>query len=141
MQSVQINYLAVIIAAVLNLVLGMLWYGPVFGRYWKKLMGFTDESMKSMKMTPAKAMIGGLLSAFLMSYVLAHCIVFAGAYFAVSGVSAGLMSGFWNWLGFVVPVSAGVVLWEGKPWKLWFLNVSFWLVALLLMGALLAVWR
>lgn len=50
------------------------------------------------------------------------------------------MAGFWNWLGFVAPVTLGAVLWEGKHWKLWFLNNGYYLVTLLLMGAVLALW-
>jgi len=32
----------------------------------------------------------------------------------MSGVSGGLMSVFWNWLGFIATVTLGAVLWEGK---------------------------
>jgi len=56
---VEINYLAVLVAAIASMALGFLWYGPLFGNQWKKLMGFTDKSMKAMKMTPMQAMIGG----------------------------------------------------------------------------------
>lgn len=38
-------------------------------------------------------------------------LVFAGAYLKVEGASAGSMVGFWNWLGFVVPLTLGSVLW------------------------------
>ena len=34
---------------------------------------------------------------------------------------------------------SGVVIWEGKPWKLWFINAGFYLVSLLAMGTVLAV--
>jgi len=40
-----------------------------------------------------------------MSYVLAHELIFASVYLKVSGVSAGLMCGFFNWLGFIAPVT------------------------------------
>lgn len=51
------------------------------------------------------------------------------------------MVGFWNWLGFVAPVTLGGVLWEGKPWKLWGLNNGYQLLSLLVMGVILALWR
>jgi hypothetical protein len=75
-----------------------------------------------------------------MSGVLAHSLVYASAYMKVTGVSAGLMAGFWNWLGFIAPVTLGVVLWEGKSWKLWFLQGGHYLVSLLVMGVILALW-
>lgn len=36
--------------------------------------------------------------------------------------------------------SYGVVLWEGKSWKLWFLNNAYHLVVLTVMGVILALW-
>ena len=91
---------------------------------------------KSMNQLYAMAFVGSLV----MSYVLAHALVFASSYLNVSGTQAGLMAGFWNWLGFIAPVTLGSVLWEGKPWKLWVLNNSYQLLTLLLMGVILATW-
>lgn len=137
---IPINYFAVLASAVASFVLGFLWYEPLFGKQWKALMGFTDESMKAMKMMPLQATIGGFIASLVMAYVLAHSLVFAAAYLGVSGIKAGLQGGFWNWLGFVAPVTLGAILWEGKPWKLWFLNNAYWLLSLLIMGAILALW-
>ena len=75
-----------------------------------------------------------------MAFVLSHALVFASTYLNTSGISAGLQTGFWNWLGFVVPVTVGSVLWDGKPWKLWFINAGYYLVMLLIMGVILALW-
>lgn len=138
---VPINYVAVLVAALAQMALGMMWYGPVFGKQWMAMMGFSKDSMKSMAMTPIKAMIIGFIVALIMSYVLAHSIVFASTYLQITGISAGLQGGFWNWLGFIAPVTIGAVLWEGKSWKLWFLNAAYWLVALCMMGAIIALLR
>lgn len=135
---VPIDYLAVFLAGIAAMVLGALWYGPLFGKSWMRMAGLTKESIKAMKMTPAVAMTIGFVAALVMAYVLAHTLAFAQAYMNTSGVASGLSSGFWMWLGFVAPVSLGVVIWEGKPWKLWFLNGGYYLVSLLLMGAIIA---
>ena len=135
---VPVNYLAVVLGAVGAVVLGMLWYGPLFGKPWMRMMGLTKESMQSMKMKPMTAMSLMALASLVMAYVLSHITTFAMNYLGTSGVSAGLSSGFWTWLGFIVPVTLGVVLWEGKPWKLFFLNAGYYLVSLLLMGAIIA---
>lgn len=141
MNEVPVNYVAVLVAAVVNMVLGFLWYGPLFGKQWMAMMGWSQADMEKAK---AKGMgksytimtIGSLV----MAYVLAHSLVFASTYTATVGVAAGFMVGFWTWLGFVAPVTVGTVLWDGKPWKLWFLNAGYYLVALVLMGIILAVW-
>lgn len=139
---IPVNYLAVLVAAIASIVLGFLWYGPLFGKQWTQLMGFTPEKMEAAKAkgmtTPYILMTIGSLA---MSYVLAHAVIFASAYLGAAGVSAGLTAGFWNWLGFVAPVTLGSVIWEGKPWKLWILNNSYYLVSLAFMGVILSVWR
>lgn len=142
MKPVPINYLAVVAAAIASMVIGFVWYGPLFGKTWMNLSGITPE-----KMDPAKApgmgktYVLALVGSLVMSYVLAHSLVFAAAYYGMNGVSAGLMSGFWTWLGFIAPVTLAAVLWEGKPWKLWVLTNGYYLVTLLVMGTILSVWE
>lgn len=137
---VEVNYLAILVSGILSVVIGGLWYGPLFGKPWMAMVGITPESMKSMKMTPVQAMFGGLIVGLLTAFVLAHHITFAGAYMQTSGVELGLMSAFWIWLGFFMPVNMGVVLWEGKPWKLFFLTTSYFLVNLLVSALILTLW-
>jgi len=137
--EIVVNYWAVLIAAVVNIVLGFLWYGPLFGKTWMSLMGFTSESMsaqkaKGMGKSYALMTVGSLL----MSYVLYHAYLFGYTYTGIGGVAGGVMVGFYYWLGIVVPVTLGTVLWEGKPWKLWILNASYYLVTMMLMGIVFA---
>ena len=135
--EVVINYWAVFGAAVVAMILGALWYGPVFGTQWMTMTGLTPEGMKSMKMLPGMAMGLGFITTLLMAYVLSHVIVFASAYLRMTGPMSGMSSGFWMWLGFAVPLTAGAFLWEGKPIKLWLLNAAYYLVSLPIMGAIL----
>ena len=148
---VPINYLAVFGAAAASMVLGAIWYGPLFSTRWVELSGMTPETIaaakaKGMGKSYALAAIGSLV----MAYVLAHSFVFASSYLMLASsaigpgpnaaIAAGLMVGFWNWLGFIAPVTLGAVLWEGKPWKLWLLNNAYYLLSLLVMGMILALW-
>lgn len=143
---VPINYLAVFVAAVAAMILGYLWYGPLFGKEWAKLMGWTPDTLDKMKSDPEgknKMMMaygGQFIGLLLMAYVLAHSLVFAAAYMHVSGVMGGLQAAFWSWLGFVAPATIGMVLWEGKPWKLWMIIAGYYLVNLLLMGIIIGAW-
>lgn len=138
--QLPINFIAVFVAAVMNMVVGFLWYGPLFGKTWRKLTGITDEAMRSMPLTALKAGLIGFALAFVMAYVLAHDVLFGAAYLGTSGALSGMTGAFWNWLGFVVPITAGVWLWEGKSWKLWALNAGYYLVALLIAGAIIGAW-
>ena len=142
MPVVPINYLAVFAAAVSSMILGFVWYGPLFGKPWMALMGMTPQKMEEAKARGmGKSYATMFVGSLVMSFVLAHSLEFASTYLHVSGVSAGLMAGFWSWLGFIAPVTLGSVLWEGKSWKLWFLNNGYYAVLLPLMGVILAVWK
>ena len=132
-----INFVAVVAAAVASIVLGFLWYGPLFGKQWIALMNFDKKKMSEMKnkgmgKTYAIMIIGTLVT----SYVLAHFVDYLDA----TTVAGALTAAFWIWLGFVATVILGGVLWEGKPWKLYFLNAAYYLVNLAVMAVILAVW-
>jgi len=138
--EVNVNYLAIVVAAVASMVVGFVWYGVLFKKRWMSLMGITSDSMANMKMTANQAYMWQFVASLVMAYVLAHSLLFANAYLNVGAIQAGVMVGFWNWFGFVAPVTIGIVLWENKPWTLWFLNVSNYLVSLIVMGVILSLW-
>lgn len=138
--EVNVNWLAVIAAAVSNMVIGFAWYSDsLFGKPWRQLMGISGGKPTQDQMTK---MIGlGLGSAFLMAFVLSHSITFAESYLGESGISSGLMSGFWNWLGFMFPLLLGSYIYEKKPLKLVWINSGFWLLSMLVMGVIIALWK
>ncbi len=138
MPTIDINYWAVLVAAFASYVIGALWYSPLlFGKAWMELMGFTEKDMQDAKKKGMAKKYGIMfVSTLVMSYVLAHVVDYTES----TTVIAGAQAGFWIWLGFIAPVSLGSVLWEGKSWTLWLINASYYLVVLLIMGAVLAVW-
>jgi hypothetical protein len=140
--SAEINYLAVLIAGIASVVFGSLWYGPLFGKKWMAFSGFGPEKMTEMKAKggAGKSYFLAFIGSLVMSYVLANALVFASFFTFSEGARAGAMVGFWNWLGFIAPVTMGSVLWEGKSWRLWFLNNAYYLVSLIAMGIILALW-
>ena len=139
--TVPINYLAVFVAALVNMVIGSIWYGPLLGKAWMKEIGMkpmkmTDKVKKQMMYQYSLMFVGSLF----MSWVLANAVIFANAYMHMEGVWAGALTGFFNWLGFVAPVTLGSVLWEGKSWKMWCINNGYYLITLVAMGKILAMW-
>ncbi len=139
--NIIVNVYAVLVAALVPMALGFLWYGPLFGKMWMQLVGFTEQSLaKAEERNMLWVVLLQFLGALSMSFVLAHWLVFAGAFLQTGGVIAALANVFWIWLGFIVPVTMGAFLWEAKSWKLWALNASYYLVSLVCMGAILALW-
>ena len=139
----EINYLAVLVCGVASMVLGFVWYGAIFKNVWLRLMGWGEDHVAGPegKKAANRGYVISFIGSLVMAYILSHVITYASDYTNTEGVTAGLTSGFWMWLGFVAPVTLGSVLWEGKSWKLWGLNNAYYLVQLLVFGAILASWR
>lgn len=139
--EVPVNWLAVIVAAVSNMAIGFAWYSDsLFGKQWRGLMGISgggkptqDQMMKTIGL--------GLLNAFLIAFVLSYSTVFARSYLGTQGVILGLMTGFWNWLGYMFPLLLGSYMYERKPLKLVWINSGFWLFSMLVMGVIIALWK
>lgn len=133
----NINYLAVLVAAIINMALGSVWYGPLLGKQWMKLTGRTKESMEKEKGGMPKVMGGMVLLALVQALVLAAFVGYAGAVTVLTGAVVG----FWAWLGFVFVTAMQDVLFEKKNSNLAGINIAYNLIALLINGAVLAVWR
>ena len=137
MIPVDVNYIAVIAAAVANMVVGALWYSSfMFGSYWIKLMGFTDKKTEEMKKAANKAYAFSGIAALVMSYVLAVFLRLAD----VSMLTEGLYVGFIVWLGFVATITLQSVVFEGRSKELFVLNNGYNLVGILVMAAVLTTW-
>ncbi len=137
-EIVGLNYGAIVVAALFHMVLGWAWYSVLFGKAWMKLMKIDVKKVeKAQKKGMGKSYMIMSVAALLMSYILAHFIKYTGSVTAIEGLQAG----FWLWLGFIATVMVNSVLWEERPWKLYLLNVVYYLVSLLGMGVILASWR
>ena len=134
----QINYMAVAAAAVINMLVGYAWFGPLFGKAWLKTLGMSKDQMKAPKGAEMAKIYGvAVISALIMAYVLVHFIEASGG---ATSASTGAIIGFWAWLGFVATTTLGGVLWEKKSLTWFLITASYYLVVLVINGALLAVW-
>lgn len=137
--DVMINYGAVILSVVVAIVLGTLWYGPLFGKAWMRIVHLEkpEHMTKSVKKMMAKSYAIMAVGTLVMAYVLAHVLYYTSSVTRITGVDAGIQAGVWSWVGFVAPVMMGSVIWEGRPWKYWFITAGYYLVALVIMGAIM----
>ena len=127
----NVNWMAVIVAAVIHLVLGLIWFQkPLFGNAWVALTGKTLEPAQ-------KWIVAAVLGHLLMAYVLAVMVNLAGAV----TVGAGALVGLLGLEGFVIPMECGELVWEKIPFKLWLIRVGNQLIGLAVTGAILAIWR
>jgi len=128
---VAVDYVAVIAAAVVSFVIGFLWYGPLFGKTWMKLMNFSKDA--NMKKGMAGKMVAHFIANIILTFVLAHVLAWTQAATIASAAGAA----FLVWLGFFATTALGQVLWEGKSTKLYVLNVVYSLITLVVASAIL----
>jgi hypothetical protein len=129
------NVLAVIAAAVSMFLIGGLWYSPLlFQKAWMQANGLTEADLSK----GGTGKIFGL--AFLFSLVMAFNLAafLAGPDTTLSwGATAGALAG----LGWVALGIAIVALFERRPWSYILVNGGYFVVAFVVMGAILGGWR
>ena len=136
----EINFVAVVVAAFASFVIGFLFHGPLFGKVWMKLAKIHPTgNEKFADMLPQ--MFWNLVGNLVCAYVLAMFIFVTASYYNnVGNVIGGMGIAFWAWLGFVTTSTSMEVIWMGKSKKLWLFEIVSSLVSFLAMGAILASW-
>lgn len=144
MEEMNINWLAIVAAAILPLVTGFLWYGPLFGKAWMKESGMTEEKAKSMN--PAKTYGLAVVMAFLIAFALWPEVMLGGAPTDPHGTEAYMTFKHGSFhgalLGFMIafPVLAINSLFEQKSFKYVAINAGYWIVTMALMGGIINAW-
>jgi hypothetical protein len=141
--GVEVNYIAVIIAAVVTMVLGFLWYGPFFGKMWMKERGFdkkNKEQMEKAKKEMNKWYALVFVVTAITAYTLAHVMALSMHFFGYPALQTGLTTAFWMWLGFVMPVQlGGQIFSEQRNFKVFAIETSYQLATLLAMGVVIGL--
>ena len=133
----KINYPAVLVAAILHWILGAVWYG-IFTNKFVELMAWTSAQMTELEsQSHTKEYVMAFLSSLVLVYVLAHFVQYTKA----TNLVGGLQTAFWLWLGFVTTSQLATVIFEGRKPGLYLLNIGYQLVACLVAGGILAIWK
>lgn len=108
----NLNYVAIAVATLVEFVLGAIWYMPLFGDLWRRIHGIpkpTKSEMQKMQKQMMPLLIVQLFVTLVTTIVLAIFLAYQPTW------NAYAMSGFF-WLGFVVPTQVSAVLFGGtKP--------------------------
>lgn len=158
----ELNYFAILAAALSTLVVGFIWYNPkVFGTIWMQEAGMTEEKLKGINM--ALIFVMSVVYALLMTLILTPLVVHQfGAYGLINGNIAaakpsynafmadyatvfrtfqhGMLHGFLTGLLFALPIIGTNALYERKGWRYTLINGGFWIVCLTIMGGILCAW-
>ncbi len=135
MESLAINWWAVLVAAVSNFVIGGLWYSPIlFGKAWMRANDFAPEDLH--RHSPAVVFGVSFLFCLVMAANLAAFLDDPATTLSW-GVTAGVLAG----LGWVTLGLGVVALFEHRKWSYLLVNGGYLTVSFAVMGAILGGWR
>lgn len=139
MPTANVNIVAVLVAALLTFVLGAFWYSPIlFAKQWMAAQGYTPEKLQTMKQRGgARAYVVSIACYLVMAYVLALLVSYTNS----TTLAQGLWLGFLSWLGFAATIGLTAHVFSEKPIAAWVIDAGYQLAYLVIMGALLSVWR
>ncbi len=131
---VEVNYLAVLVAAVVSFAIGGAWYSPgLFAKQWMKAINITPSGEKK---GMGKSMGSMFVSLLVTAYVLAHFVYYVNA----STAMAGAQLGFWVWLGITAMYTITVVSFERRSMTWYWITNGYQLLSLVVKSMILAVW-
>ena len=128
----SVNYIAVLLGAVLNMILGTLWYGPLFGNLWLRLINKKKEDIQGSPWL--------YVASFAAAFIAALALALVVQAFGNTGFFEGLITGAVVWLGFVATVTLTFSIFEGPKLSVWLLFILYQLVIFAVEGGVFAVW-
>ena len=136
----QINWLAVVVAGIAALVVGVIWYlPPTFGARWaafvKGYTGLSDADLMpaNVPLTMGLWLLGFIVNAFALA-VLLHGV-------GVNQLGTAILLGVIVWAGLGLTISSWPVIHAKQPPGLWLLNGMAFLVMQIVMVVILTFWR
>ena len=131
------NLLPILVSGVVSLILGFIWYGPLFGKAWARHTGWTEEKVKAlpasrMALTYGLTFVAAMVSAYILS-VLAEAV-------NASGIMDGFLLGLLIGVGIAGMAFATTHLFEHKRLGLWLIVAGYEVLYLAVAGIIVTVW-
>lgn len=166
----HVNFLAVLVAAFIPLIMGFIWYNPkVMGAAWMRETGLTEEKMKNANMAIIflLSFVFSFMLAFSMQLLVIHQM-HVGSVFQHYGQDVnnpatpvgklyetimtnygsefrtfkhGAFHGTLSAIFILLPVLATNGMFERRSWKYIWINFGYWTICFLLMGGIISAWQ
>ncbi len=141
----EINYIAVVASAITFMIIGAIWYGPLFGKLWMQGLGWNTknkEFIEQQKKSASTSYLQMFIGALLTSYILAHIIwAFTKVMGLDSNFESSIRAAVWIWLGFILPVKYSEKLWAGKKLKYISIDLGYYLIATIVAAIIITYWK
>jgi Protein of unknown function (DUF1761) len=135
----ELNWLAVIVGAIIYFVLGALWYSPVLlGRPWQRSIGWDPE--RTPPEMSAVTYVVPLLAYIVMAVATGLLAAATGSDSLGEGVVLGLVTG----IGFAAMHSLVDATFDPnkpRPWVWFAINATYHALGLMVVAIIVSVWR
>ncbi len=123
------------------MILGMVWYGTLFGKKWAEIIGADMHDAKAreeMRKAAGPLYLVQFLLTLFQAWVLAY-------YLSILNVGSAMGHALWLWAGFVLPTTAGASMWNNEKkhlaWSRFLIQTGYQLTLFVVFGLVLGVWR
>jgi len=135
-----VNYLAILVAAVVAVAIGWAWYSPMlFGKQWMRAAGMGDMTpemqKEGMKKMP-KALVGSVIAQLVLAYVMVYFAQMMGVVTSYGAIELAI----WAWVGFTATALVHTVLWEGKSLAYYAIVSGYSLVTFIVTALIVVLW-
>jgi hypothetical protein len=130
------NYLAILIAAIACFLFEAAWYS-FFLQSWVDGIGRTMTWLMNTGVNPALQYGTALVSAAVIATAISCVTQLTGPQTALRGVKVAALL----WLSFVLTTFLTEYVFEVRTWSLLGINAGFWLLGMMLMGAIVGGWK
>ncbi|MBP6185525.1 MAG: DUF1761 domain-containing protein [Saprospiraceae bacterium] len=135
MEPHHINHWAILTCALLNLLLGAIWYSPLlFYPSWMKANQFTESDLATMNQGKTYGIT--LLLSLAICYTFVNLLSPYGTDF-----TTGIITGFRAGLGLAGCIFTVIALFEQRTWNYILINGGYIVVYLTLVGGILSIWH
>ena len=128
-----INWWAVLVGVIATNAFGFLWYGPLFGEMWMRMIGKKPEEIEADPGMYLKTAVASLAAMVVLNLIVVN--------FAPAGFFAGLITGGLVWLGIGATATFVYTTFEGPPTSVWLLFSLYQLILYLVMGGVFSIWK
>jgi hypothetical protein len=134
MVTFDVSWVGVILATVATVIIGGFWYSPaLLGPFWARSHLFDLNVLKPSPISYGLAVLGAFVEALVLGVLI--------KYLPVTSILNGAYVGFLVWLGFVVTTQFSAVIWAKKPLGAFAVDITCYLITLVVSGAILAFFK
>ncbi len=132
--AIEINWLAVTIVALIYFAIHFFWYFPsAFGNLWLKLVGKEGE--------PKSKIIKETIIMIPLSFITVLVIDVVMILIGLSEIGPALLLSLLLWIGFVATIGINQSNFNDRGMKLFLLEYIVYLIAFLIAGSILVIWK